>query len=243
VSDLLTVDSLTVVYGGNRALSGVNLKVGRGAFVGVVGSNGAGKSSLINGIAGWSRGAPKISGTVMLNGADVSRLPAHRRTKQGVVLVPEGKGVFDGLTVDQTLDLVRDPPAEEGRTPFSPERIREIFTSLDRRRHHRGSALSGGERQMLAIGRALRSAPRILLLDEPSVSLAPRVILSLLEIIRRLVDDGLSVLLVEQNVRATLEVVDYVYLLERGAVVAEGPTAAMRNEPRVVQAYLGEQAS
>ncbi|HEY4166743.1 MAG TPA: ABC transporter ATP-binding protein [Reyranella sp.] len=239
----LEATGLSVHYGGNGAVDGVDLAVPTGKMVGMVGANGAGKSTLINALAGWSRGTPVVRGTVRLGGVSMDGLPPHRRAAQGLVLVPEGKGIFSELTVMENLALVR-PPADTAmsggsRHLFSMEEIHELFPRLAERRQHKGRMLSGGERQMVAVSRALRAAPRVLLLDEPSAGLAPRLVYELLETMRKLVDRGLSVLLVEQNVRATLELVDELYLLERGKVVAKGPAASMKNDPRILEAYLG----
>jgi branched-chain amino acid transport system ATP-binding protein len=160
-----------------------------------------------------------------------------------LLLVPEGKGMFDGLTVEENLLVVRAPKEVRDRHLFTVEEIYALFPRLHDRRTHKGDALSGGERQMLSIGRALRAAPRMLLLDEPSVGLAPRLVLDLLLRIRELVDSGLSLLLVEQNVRAALKVVDYLYLLERGKVIAEGGVEQMRGDERIVEAYLGSMSA
>jgi branched-chain amino acid transport system ATP-binding protein len=218
VTGVLSCRGLSAWYAGNAALVSVDVDVAAGAMVGVVGANGAGKSTLVNALAGWSRGRPRISGDVTLDGESLARLSAHQRARAGLSLVPGGKGVFNELTGEEVLAL---------------------FPRLHERRRHKGGALSGGERQMLALSRALLSSPRVLLLDEPSVGLAPRLVLDLLVRVRRLVDRGLPVLLVGQNVRAALEVVDELYLLERGRVVAQGTAAAMRDDRRVVEAYLG----
>ncbi|HLG48508.1 MAG TPA: ABC transporter ATP-binding protein [Reyranella sp.] len=235
----LEATGLSVRYGGNVAVDGVDLAVPTGKMVGMVGANGAGKSTLINALAGWSRGTPVVRGTVRLGSTSMDGLPPHRRAAQGLVLVPEGKGIFAELTVMENLALVRPPADPTGRHLFSMEEIHELFPRLAERRHHKGRMLSGGERQMVAVSRALRAAPRVLLLDEPSAGLAPRLVYELLETMRKLVDRGLSLLLVEQNVRATLELVDELYLLERGKVVARGPAQTMRNDPRILEAYLG----
>jgi branched-chain amino acid transport system ATP-binding protein len=235
----LASDKLIVSYDGNVALNGVSISVGSGRMVGLVGANGAGKSTLVNAVAGWSRGRPSVSGKVTLDGADISALAAHARSQQGLLLVPEGKNIFAELTVDENLGLVRAPRETAGRHIFSIDDVYSLFPRLTERRGYKGGSLSGGERQMLAIGRALLAAPRILILDEPSAGLAPRLILELLERIRGLVDRGLPVLLVEQNVKAALKVVDHLYLLERGRIVAEGPASEMQSDARIVEAYLG----
>ena len=231
---------VTVRYGGNVAVRDAPVTVHPGRMVAVVGGQGAGKSSLVNAVAGWSRGRPSVTGEVLLDGRDISRLAAHRRARLGVVLVPEGKGVFDQLSVEDNLRLVPAPAGD--RRPFGFDEIYELFPRLHERRIHKGSALSGGERQMLAVARALRAAPNALLLDEPSVGLAPRLVLDLLERVRQLADRGLAVLLVEQNVRAALDVVHHLYLLERGSVVAEGGAEEMRDDARLTRAYLGRAA-
>jgi branched-chain amino acid transport system ATP-binding protein len=235
----LACSNLTVSYDGNVALNGVSLSVGSGQMIGLVGANGAGKSTLVNAVAGWSRGRPTVSGGVTLDGRDISALAAHARSQQGLLLVPEGKNIFAELTVDENLGLVRAPGDTSGRQVFSIDDVYSLFPRLTERRSYKGGSLSGGERQMLAVGRALLAAPRILILDEPSAGLAPRLILELLERIRGLVERGLPVLLVEQNVKAALKVVDHLYLLERGRVVAEGPAKVMQSDARIVEAYLG----
>ena len=239
MSVVLAGRRLTVRYGGNLALADADIAVRAGTLVAVVGANGAGKSTLINALAGWSRGQPAVSGEVLLDGVAVDRLPPHQRARRGLMLVPEGRNVFGELTVVENLALVRAPADASGRHVFGLSEIYDLFPRLTERRAHKGAALSGGERQMLAISRALLAAPRVLLLDEPSVGLAPRLVLDLLVRVRQLVERGLPVLLVEQNVRATLEVADELYLLERGRVVGHGSASAMRNDPRIAEAYLG----
>ncbi|MBN9085417.1 MAG: ABC transporter ATP-binding protein [Reyranella sp.] len=239
MTNALDASGLSVRYGGNLAVDGVDVAVPTGKMIGMVGANGAGKSTLINALAGWSRGAPQVRGTVTLAGQSMDGLPPHRRAAHGLVLVPEGKGIFADLTVTENLALVKPPTDTTGRNLFSMEEIHDLFPRLAERRNHRGGMLSGGERQMVAVSRALRAAPRVLLLDEPSAGLAPRLVYELLDTMRKLVDRGLSLLLVEQNVRATLELVDELYLLERGKVVAKGPAASMKDDPRILEAYLG----
>jgi branched-chain amino acid transport system ATP-binding protein len=230
---------LGVRYGGNVALAGADIMVAAGRMVGIVGANGAGKSSLVNALAGWSRGRATLFGNVVLDSVAVERLPAHERVRKGLMLVPEGKNIFIELTVDENIALVRQPNDHEGRHLFSIADVFDLFPRLAERKSHKGGALSGGERQMLAISRALLAGPRVIILDEPSAGLAPRLIFELLERIRLLVDRGLPVLIVEQNVKATLKVVDTLYLLERGQVIAHGPAETMGKDARIVEAYLG----
>jgi branched-chain amino acid transport system ATP-binding protein len=238
----LEVLDLTVAYGGNTALRVPRLSVSRGELVGVVGANGAGKSTLVNAVLNWSRGAPRVSGQVRLAGRDVSGLPTHRRVREGLLLIPEGKLVFGTMTVEENLSSIADEDFGTDRRAYSIADIYDLFPRLAERRTHLGSQLSGGERQMLGIARALRLGPKALLLDEPSIGLAPRLVSTVLQTVRRLTDDGLAVLLVEQNVRAAIEVVDRLVLLERGRILAEGPAAEMRDDPRIAEAYLGAHA-
>jgi len=237
---VLAARGLTARYGGSTAVFGIDLDVMHGQMVAVAGPNGAGKSTLINALAGWSRGAPTVSGEILLDGKSVRGLAPYRYPRLGIQLVPEGKNIFADLTVLENLTLVRRSYAVPERHLFSLNEVFELFPRLHERRSHKGGALSGGERQMLAISRALIAAPRILLLDEPSVGLAPRLIMSLLSVVRGLVDRGLPVLLVEQNVRAALEVCDELYLMERGRIVGQGMAEVMRNDAQVMSAYLGE---
>jgi branched-chain amino acid transport system ATP-binding protein len=238
---VLEAEALRVAYGGNVALDLPRLTLGTGELVGVVGANGAGKSTLVNALLGWSRGRPTVSGRVRLDGDDISALPTHARVRRGLLLVPEGGAVFSRLAVTENLAAATE---HTGGRAYSEDEVFALFPRLRERLHHTGGQLSGGERQMLAIGRALRLGPRALVLDEPSIGLAPRLVVSVLDTVRRLVDErGLSVLLVEQNVRAAVEVVDRLVLIERGRILAEGPVAAMRDDPRIIEAYLGEGAA
>jgi branched-chain amino acid transport system ATP-binding protein len=239
MSGVLECENLAVRYAGNIVLAGIGISVPAGKMVGLVGANGAGKSTLVNAFAGWSRGRAIVSGAVRLGGQGIDGLAAHERVARGLTLVPEGKNIFTELTVDENLALVRPPTDTIGRHTFTTPEIFDFFPRLAERRGHKGAMLSGGERQMLAIGRALLAGPRVLMLDEPSAGLAPRLISDLLSRIRLLVDRGLPVLLVEQNVKAALKVVDHLYLLERGRIVGEWPAGVMAADHRIVEAYLG----
>jgi branched-chain amino acid transport system ATP-binding protein len=238
---VLSLEKLGVRYDGNLALVVESLSVGAGELVGVVGANGAGKSTLVNAALGWSRGAPRVSGTVRLSGRDVSRLTTEKRVDLGLLLIPENKLIFSSMTVEENLLHAADPKTAQGRRIYSLADIFSLFPNLRQRRTHLGAQLSGGERQMLGIARALRLAPKALLLDEPSIGLAPRLVETVLSVVRELVNDGLSVLLVEQNVRAAIRVVDRMILLERGRIVLEGSATALQDNPRIAEAYLGKQ--
>lgn len=236
---VLRVRQLQASYAGNRALDLHTLDLARGEVVGVVGANGAGKSTLVNALLGWSRGAPRLSGEVHLAGQRIDGWATHQRVRAGLLLVPEGKLVFAQMNVEENLSRSFEPPSEPGRHVYSQEEVYELFPRLKERRHHLGSQLSGGERQMLGIGRALMMGPKALLLDEPSIGLAPKLVDQVLRALRTLAHAGLAILLVEQNVRAAMEVVDRLVLIERGRVVLEGPAQAVGNDPRIAEAYLG----
>jgi branched-chain amino acid transport system ATP-binding protein len=239
MSARLEVKDLRVAYGGSRAVAIDRLVIEPGTLAAVIGANGAGKSTLINAIANWSRAEPRVEGAILMDGENIAGLPAHKHVQRGLQLVPEGRGVFMGLTVEENLRDGAPKEAGAGRKTYSVGQVYELFPRLEERRATLGGSLSGGERQMLAVGRALRMAPRALLLDEPSIGLAPRFVSLLLQTVRSLVDAGLTVLLVEQNVRAAMEVADVVHLIERGRLIASGAVEAMRNDPRIVEAYLG----
>jgi len=240
---VLQIQRLQVHYAGNRALELAALSVSAGEVVGVVGANGAGKSTLVNGILGWSRGAPRVTGDIRMGGVRVDGWATHQRVRAGLVLVPEGRVAFDRMTVQDNLSAAFAAPAGPGRRVYAREEIFDLFPHLAERRRHAGRQLSGGERQMLGIGRALMLGPRVLLLDEPSIGLAPKLVVQVLQTLRTLAATGLAILLVEQNVRAAIEVVDRLLLLERGRKVLEGPTAEVGGDPRIAEAYLGATAA
>jgi branched-chain amino acid transport system ATP-binding protein len=237
MTTLLEVEDLHVSYGRSAAVRGITLTVATGEMHAVAGANGAGKSTMVNAIAGWSRAKVSVRGAVRLDGRDVSGLSAQVRAREGVAHVPEAHGCFMDLSVAENLSLVR--PGGGGQE-YSVDEIFEIFPRLEERRAQRAGTLSGGERQMLSIGRALRAAPSLLILDEPSVGLAPRLVIQILHHVKELAGAGLGVLLVEQNVKAALEVADRLSLLDQGRIVASGTATEMRDDPRTVAAYLGE---
>ncbi len=240
---LFSIEALRVSYGHVRAVRELSLSVGRGQLVTLIGPNGAGKTSTLRAAAGLV--APE-SGRIALEGRDLAGLPAHRIVAEGIVLVPEGRAVLGRMTVEENLQLAAEsrrgglPPAQR---PAAIEEQCRRFPVLGERRRVLAGALSGGEQQMLAIARALLARPRVLLLDEPSMGLAPIMVQQIFRLVREMHDEGTTILLVEQNARMALEVADYAYVLERGQVVLEGPARELAADPRVQAAYLGGEVS
>ena len=234
---MLKLDSVRIAYGAIEAVKGVDLEVRAGEVVTIIGANGAGKSTLLKGIAGLERIA---DGRVLIDGRDCTDVPAHRRLGLGLALSPEGRGVFPDQTVRDNLLLgayVRRGGEAERDAALRREFAR--FPRLQERQHQMAGTLSGGEQQMLAIARALMSEPRLLLLDEPSLGLAPLIIADIFRTIRALRDAGLTILLVEQMANQALAVADRAYVLETGRVTAQGSGRELLNDPTVRAAYLG----
>lgn len=242
-SAVLMAKDLHVSYAGNTVLSVDELSINKGEIVGVVGANGAGKSTLANSLLGWSRGNPSVKGSVFLGGESIDNLATHQRVQRGLLLVPEGKLIFNHKTVAENLTTSFDVKPTPGRNLYTRAEIYSLFPRLEERAGHYGSQLSGGERQMLGIGRALMLGPEVLILDEPSIGLAPQLVSLVLNTLRTLAHDGLPIILVEQNVHAAIEVVDRLILLERGKIVLEGPTEELKNNKRIAEAYLGAQVT
>ena len=235
MTPLLEVRDLRVAYGHVQAVRGVSFSVEAGQIVTLIGPNGAGKSSTLNAIAGLVRPA---GGAVLLEGRDVTGLPAHAAVATGVILVPEGRAILQRMTVEENLVMgceARGAPVDRAAIG---EQLRR-FPSLQRRAQAPAGALSGGEQQMLAIARALLSRPRILLLDEPSMGLAPTLVRQIFDIVRSIHAEGTTILLVEQNARMALETAQQAYVLERGEIALQGPAAQLAADPRVRAAYLG----
>jgi branched-chain amino acid transport system ATP-binding protein len=234
---LLEVRDLEVAYGHVQAVRGVSLVVQKGQIVTLIGPNGAGKSSTLNAIAGLVR--PK-RGAVLLEGRDVAGAPAHRAAKSGIVLVPEGRAILQRMTVEENLRLAAEMlPAKGTRVQDLVEQQIKNFPSLERRRSVPAGQMSGGEQQMLAVARALLQKPRILLLDEPSMGLAPLLVAQIFTLLEQIHAAGTTLLLVEQNARKALAVSDHAYVLERGTIALSGPARALASDPRVQAAYLG----
>ncbi|WDR02673.1 ABC transporter ATP-binding protein [Devosia algicola] len=234
---ILQLENVTAGYGRIVALNGIDLQVEKGAMATLLGANGAGKTTTLKTISGLVRAT---DGKVLFEGEDITQTPAHEIARRGLVHVPEGRHVLRGLSVRENLELgaftVKDPATRRKRM----DEVFGLFPVLAKRQHGDGSLLSGGEQQMLAIGRALMHGPRLLLLDEPSMGLAPKLVIETMQIVKRLSEAGTTILLVEQNARLALKLADYGYVLESGHIRMQGDAATLRADNSIVQAYLGE---
>ncbi|MFI6595945.1 ABC transporter ATP-binding protein [Nonomuraea sp. NPDC050536] len=233
---MLEIRGLDVHYDGIHALRGLSLTVEPGEIVALLGNNGAGKTTTLSAVSGLVRPS---QGSVTFDGGEVTREKAHKIAARGLVHVPEGRRIFSTLTVQENLQLggylVRDQAEIRRRI----DHVYELLPRLAERRAQQGGTLSGGEQQMLAIGRALVTGPRMLLLDEPSMGLAPLVVAAVMKLIADINQEGVSVLLVEQNATAALRIAHRGYVIENGTCVLNGPAAELREDPRVAEAYLG----
>lgn len=233
---LLQVRQLKVAYGGIKAVHGVDFEVAEGELVCLIGANGAGKSSILKGLVGL---VPH-GGEVRFDGRRVSDLPTHAIAARGVALVPEGRGIFARLTVAENLDMGAYARTDKGAIGKDRGRVYDLFPRLAERRAQVAGTLSGGEQQMLAIGRALMSRPRLLLLDEPSMGLAPLMVRKIYETVTEIARLGVTILLVEQNAHLALQVSQRAYVMESGAIILRGDSADLLTNPLVRAAYLGE---
>jgi branched-chain amino acid transport system ATP-binding protein len=238
---LLEVSGLHAGYGKAEVLSGIALRVARGGVVSVIGPNGAGKSTLLNSLMGLL----PSRGRIVFDGEPVGDLPLEVRVMRGLALVPERRELFGTMTVEDNLVLGGYRQMRRGVANWRDaiNRVYALFPRLHERRLQLAGTLSGGERQMLAVGRALMADPKLLMLDEPSLGLAPLVVREVFRTIERLRESGASILLIEQNARAALEVSDYGYVLETGALALQGPAAELARDPRVIDTYLGARAA
>ncbi|MVW72481.1 MULTISPECIES: ABC transporter ATP-binding protein [unclassified Bordetella] len=238
---VLDVRGLTARYGKVNALNNASLTVAPGSIVTVIGANGAGKSTLLNAMMGALPTTGHAAGAVHYAGQDVSNWLVERRVAAGMSLVPERRELFGSMSVEDNLLLggFRRYRARESGWRDTLDEVFTLFPRLRERRRQEAGTLSGGERQMLAVGRALMAKPRVLMLDEPSLGLAPRIVREIFHIISRLRETGVAILLVEQNARAALQVADYGYVLETGEVVLHGPARELAGNPRVIESYLG----
>ncbi len=236
---MLEVSGLRVSYGGINAVKGVDFTVRAGEMVTLIGTNGAGKTTTLKALTGLLRPS---AGSVRYNGEDITAVPIHQRVGMGLALVPEGRGIFARLSVEENLDMgaySRKGPAEIRN---DRDHVYALFPRLAERRRQTGGTLSGGEQQMLAIGRAMMSRPRLLLLDEPSMGLAPLMVQKIFATIRTIAAEGVTVLLVEQNARLALEVCQRGYVMESGEITLHDESPALLANPQVRRAYLGEDA-
>ena len=233
---MLEARDLQVTYGAAPAINGVSLRVDEGALVVVVGPNGAGKTTLINAISGLHR---VHAGTLKMGGQVLNAVAPHRFCEHGIALVPEGRRLFTGLTVRENLELGAYRAAVRERRSAALREMCTLFPVLEAKLDAPAGTLSGGQQQMVAIARALMAQPRLLLLDEPSLGLAPAIVLELFRIIREVNARGVGVLLVEQNVVAALEIAHHAYVLEEGRIVAEGEPRGLMSQPHIQKAYLG----
>jgi branched-chain amino acid transport system ATP-binding protein len=234
---LLSVSDLHAGYGRAEVLTGLNLSLEKGQVITVIGPNGAGKSTLLNALMGILPLRDKL----LFDGQDISQASLEDRVMMGLALVPEKRELFTTMPVEDNL-ILGGYRAMRHKVPNwrnAIERVYELFPRLKERREQLAGTLSGGERQMLALGRALMSGPQVLMLDEPSLGLAPLVVRDIFSTIERLRKEGVSILLVEQNARAALQVADYGYVLETGAIALEGPASQLADDPRVIETYLG----
>jgi branched-chain amino acid transport system ATP-binding protein len=233
---MLSVENIDVFYGDAQALDGVSLEVEEGAIVAIVGANGAGKTSLIRTIAGMNRPA---RGAIRYRGNDIAGWPSHRVCNLGIGQVAEGRQVFPTLSVSENLDMGAMLPRARGKRAGNRERVLAMFPRLQERLRQAAGTLSGGEQQMLAIGRCLMGAPELVMFDEPSLGLAPAVVQSVLKAIRDLNREGLTCVLVEQNVAVSLKLASRAYVLENGRITLSGSGEELLADDRVRQAYLG----
>ncbi|MDR5708368.1 MAG: ABC transporter ATP-binding protein [Armatimonadota bacterium] len=229
---MLEVEDIHTYYGESYVLQGLSLRVAEGQTVAILGRNGVGKTTLIRSLMGFT---PPRRGYIRFRGEEITHRPSHEIARKGIGLVPQGRRIFASLTVEENLRVA----AHEAERGWTLERVYDLFPQLRERRRLRGNRLSGGEQQMLAIGRALMTNPSLLLMDEPSEGLAPRLVQELGRTLQTLRAEGLSILLVEQNLPLALRVADFVYVMSKGTIVFEGTPAALRQAEDVRQRYLG----
>lgn len=232
---MLRIESVAAGYGNINALKKIDITVPEGSIVSLIGANGAGKTTTMKTIMGL---LPAREGSIVFQGQNITGLPVHKVVAKGISLVPEGRNILAQMTVLENLEM----GAYQRSDKFIQDDIRKIckrFPILEERKSQLGGTLSGGQQQMLAIGRALMARPKLLLLDEPSMGLAPLVVADIFEVIKEINEDGTTVLLVEQNVRQAIKIAHYAYVMETGRIVLHGQANDIANDPRVLEAYLG----
>jgi branched-chain amino acid transport system ATP-binding protein len=233
---MLELKNVKSSYGAIEALKGINVRIDKGEIVTLIGANGAGKSTTLRSITGL---VGATSGEIFYEGRKLNGIPTHRITAMGISMVPEGRAIFANLTVSENLELGAYLQKNKSQNEKELERVFTLFPRLKERRKQQGGTLSGGEQQMLAIGRALMARPRLLLLDEPSLGLAPLLVHTIFEAVDAINKEGTSILLVEQNANAALKHSHRAYVLETGLITMEGPSEKLISDPRVKEAYLG----
>ena len=234
---LLELKKLEVAYGGIQAVKGIDLVVRRGELVCLIGANGAGKTTTLKGITGLQ---PIKSGTVLYDGSDVTGRPAFQLVRKGLSMVPEGRGVFGGLSIEENLAMGAYSRRDQAAIRQDTERVFGLFPRLKERRRQTAGTLSGGEQQMLAMARAIMSRPMLLLLDEPSMGLAPLMVQKVFETVLAIAAEGVTILLIEQNAKLALEVSHRGYVMESGNITLSGSSRELLSDPKVRAAYLGE---
>ncbi|HQU48824.1 MAG TPA: ABC transporter ATP-binding protein [Casimicrobiaceae bacterium] len=233
---LLALEGLKVAYGGIQAVKGIDLVVGKGELVCLIGANGAGKTTTLKGVTGLQ---PVSGGTVRYDGEDVTGRPAFELVRRGLAMVPEGRGVFGALTIEENLAMGAYIRSDKAGIAKDVERAFELFPRLKERRRQTAGTLSGGEQQMLAMARAMMSRPRLLLLDEPSMGLAPLMVQRVFETVMTVSREGVTILLIEQNAKLALEVSHRGYVMESGEITLAGEAKSLLHDPKVRAAYLG----
>ena len=234
---LLALEKLQVAYGGIQAVKGIDLEVGEGELVCLIGANGAGKTTTLKGICGL---LPVKAGKIRYAGNDITGKPSFQLVQRGLAMVPEGRGVFGALTIEENLAMGAYIRNDGDGIKADIERVYQLFPRLKERRRQTAGTLSGGEQQMLAMGRAMMSRPKLLLLDEPSMGLAPLMVQKVFETIVTISGEGVTILLIEQNAKLALEVSRRGYVMESGEITLEGEAASLLDNPKVREAYLGE---
>ncbi len=233
---MLQVENLSVHYGVIQALHGISLEIARGEIVTLIGSNGAGKTTTLGALSGILKPS---SGKISFQNQDLSSVAPHLRVPMGLVQVPEGRRIFGAMSVSENLDLGAYARSDKAEIAKNLEEVYTLFPRLLERKNQAAGTMSGGEQQMLAVGRALMSRPQLLLLDEPSLGLAPLLVKEIFGVVKRIRERGVTILLVEQNANLALEIADRAYVLETGHLIMSGPAAQIAGDPRVKAAYLG----
>lgn len=237
-TNLLELRQLQVSYGGIRAVRGIDLHVEQGELVSLIGANGAGKSTTLRAICGLE---PVAGGDIIYAGASIAGQPSYMLVRQGLVMVPEGRGIFGQLTIAENLAMGGYTRTDKEQVRRDIDHVFELFPRMAERRYQSAGTLSGGEQQMLAMGRAMVSKPRLLLLDEPSMGLAPLMIEKIFEVVNTIAAEGVTILLIEQNAKLALETSRRGYVMESGEIILHGPSDQLLDDPKVRAAYLGEE--